>query len=873
MLIQEGVTLDKLNLVTKRPRDLFDPDVDAFSVYLTNEPFLWSQKNIEATIIRPQSYGIDFYGDVLFGSIDGLRNEQRAERFLEASLKGWQYAFEHPDETISIIHGKYNSQGRSRAHLLYEHDTLRDLVEPALIPIGQQNPYRWERIAQIYHSLGMAPAPDDFSDFIYDPARDRAQRLEQWTTAVIVFMSAVSIAAVMLWLWSKSLQRALVLRTASLNQEIRSHHLTQHDLKRALAKYKTLFSTFPHGITVADDHGNIIEANEASETLLGLAKTDHVARTLDGAEWRIIRPDGSNMPRDERPAVVALRGKRTVADSEMGVCRPDGEVTWLSVTAAPLPVEDCGVVVTYSDITERKMAQDALQRITGMLSRTESIAHIGSWQWEVEQDLVTWSDELFRIFALDPSSPAPSFAEHHGLYSPEDMARLQSAVERALTQAEPYELDLRAIRSDGETRYCRAAGFPEIDSNGKVVRLFGFLQDNTEARELQQALIQAQKMEAIGRLTGGIAHDFNNILGGVLGFAELALHHAGDQDPKLTGYLKQIETAGGRARDLVKQLMIYSRGQRAGEIVTGPLGILVDETIALLRPMLPAIIEIRVNMPSEPLHVAVDVLHLQQILMNLAINARDAMPFGGTLRITARHVSLSGQRSAISAKPIFGEFVELVVADTGYGIAAEQIESVFQPFFTTKEPGKGTGMGLAVVAGLLTTNGGDVLLESERGQGTTFRLLLSPADELMNDASDVESQVVGKQHSRLPACRVLIAEDESFLRDYLLETLTAAGADVVASADGLEALARFLESPGDIDVVLTDIAMPGMDGLTLAGKVREIDNDIPIILCTGNNETATEVVQQQLKIDEVLHKPLSQAELVRAIKHALGHLE
>ncbi|MCF7990967.1 MAG: ABC transporter substrate-binding protein [Thiohalocapsa sp.] len=486
MFIQEGVTLDKLNIISKLPRDLADPEVDAFSVYLTNEPFLWRQQGIEAAIIRPQSYGIDFYGDVLFSSADNLRNEIRARKFLNASLMGWRYAFEHPEETISIIQREYNSQGRSRAHLLYEHDVMLKLVEPNHIPVGQQNLYRWERIGQIYHSLGMAPAIDDFSDFIYDPARDHARRLERQTSAAIAFVSLAVIVALLLWLWSKSLQKALLLKTTSLREEIRSHRLTQNDLKRALAKYKTLFSAFPHGITVSDDQGNIVEANEAAQTLLGVATSDHVARRLDGNEWRIIRSDGSSMPSNEWPAVAALQEKRTVADGEMGICRPDGQVIWLSVTAAPLPVEGHGVVVTYSDITERKKAQESLQQTTAMLSRTESIARIGSWQWEVERDLVTWSDELFRIFGRDPSSAAPSFAEHDQLYFPEDLARLQRAVERAVTKAEPYELDLRAMRSDGETRYCRAVGSPDLDADGRVFRLYGFLQDNTELFLAQQ---------------------------------------------------------------------------------------------------------------------------------------------------------------------------------------------------------------------------------------------------------------------------------------------------------------------------------------------------------------------------------------------------
>jgi PAS domain S-box-containing protein len=486
MLIQEGVTLDKLTILSQLPRDLDDPEIDAFSVYLTNEPFLWRQQGIAATIIRPQSYGIDFYGDVLFSTVAGLRDEDRAQRFLNASIKGWRYAFDHPDETVSVIAREYNSKGRSRSHLRYEHAAMIPLVEPAHIPIGQQNPYRWERIGKIYESLGMAPATIDFSDFIHDPARDRARRLERQTRTAVAVVSTAVIAALLLWLWNKSLRQALILKTASLREEIRRHSSTQQDLERTLAKYKTLFSAFPHGITVADDDGNIIEANRVSERLLGVAQADHVARRLDGTEWRVVRPDGSSMPSDEWPAVAALRERRTVADVEQGICRPDGRVVWLSVTAAPLPVSGYGVVVTYSDITERKKAQQALRQTTSMLLRTEAIARIGSWQWEVEEDLVIWSDELFRIFGLAPAVTAPTFAEHHHLYFPEDMLRLRSAVERAVDAAEPYELDLRAIRSDGATRYCRAAGFAERDATGKVFRLYGFLQDNTELFLAQQ---------------------------------------------------------------------------------------------------------------------------------------------------------------------------------------------------------------------------------------------------------------------------------------------------------------------------------------------------------------------------------------------------
>lgn len=507
MLIQEGVTFDKLDLIDpmQSPKAFDDPDIDAFSVYATNEPFRWQQEGVAANMIRPASYGIDFYGDVLFSTAEELRDERRARAFLNASLKGWRYAFAHPDETISVIRDHYNSEGRSEAHLRFEHDVMLDLVQPSLIAIGQQNPYRWQRIGQIYTSLGMAPEKKDFSSFIYDPERDRAKRLEQQIIAAIALVLAAMILALVLWLWNKALQKALARRTASLVKEIHSHRSTQDDLERALIKYKTLFNAFPHGITVSDESGNILEANAASEELLGVTTEDHRERRLDGKEWRIIRQDGSLMPRGEWASVQALEENRTVADCEMGICRPDGRVIWLSVTAAPLPVAGHGVVVTYSDITERKKAEESLRQTTTMLSRTETIAHIGSWQWEVSSDLVSWSHELFRIFGLDSASAAPAFAEQHRLYAADDMARLRRAVNQAVQEATPYELDLRVIRSDGETRYCRAAGFPEIDADGKVFRLYGFLQDNT-------ALVLAHQE------TKKLLHDQTAILDNIPGY-------------------------------------------------------------------------------------------------------------------------------------------------------------------------------------------------------------------------------------------------------------------------------------------------------------------------------------------------------------------
>jgi len=265
---------------------------------------------------------------------------------------------------------------------------------------------------------------------------------------------------------------------------------------------------------------------------------------------------------------------------------------------------------------------------------------------------------------------------------------------------------------------------------------FASFSDITEARDLQRALIQSQKLEAVGRLTGGIAHDFNNILGGVLGFADLARRRNANKDEKIQLYLKQIETAGLRARDLVRQLLIYSRGERTGEIKPLPMAPMIKEIMKLLRPTFPSNIVIDKKVPEKSLGIAVDPLHLHQILMNLCLNAKSAMPDGGVLKVSVRLAELSGESCAITQQSVRGQWVEMSVADSGSGIQSAQQELLFQPFYTTKPIGEGSGMGLAVVAGLLRSYHGHVLVNSKPGQGAEFRVLFPPVD-----VSDLESSM------------------------------------------------------------------------------------------------------------------------------------
>lgn len=364
MLIHEGVSFDKLHVidaVTSSP-DYTNPDIDAFSVYETNEPFLLKQQGIETDLIKPINYGIDFYGDCLFSTTQELTtHSERSQLFLQASLKGWQYAFAHPEETIALVLSKYNTDNKSRDHLRYEYDAMRQLILPEYIPLGQQNQFRWERIAQTYAELGMAPTEQNIPDFIYDPQRDNARKLQRYQRISLLVMMVVSVLALLLYFWNRTLKVLVRRKTQSLHDEIVSHRTTQKKLKVALTKYQTLFNSFPLGITVSDEAGNIIETNWAAEKFLAVSKPEQEKRAIDGQEWKIVRPDGTLMPPREYASVKALQEKRTIENVELGIVTSHDDIIWLNVTAAPLPLEGYGVVVTYGDITDRKQAEDRLK--------------------------------------------------------------------------------------------------------------------------------------------------------------------------------------------------------------------------------------------------------------------------------------------------------------------------------------------------------------------------------------------------------------------------------------------------------------------------------------------------------------------------------
>jgi CheY-like chemotaxis protein len=378
-------------------------------------------------------------------------------------------------------------------------------------------------------------------------------------------------------------------------------------------------------------------------------------------------------------------------------------------------------------------------------------------------------------------------------------------------------------------------------------------------------------MEAIGHLTGGIAHDFNNILTGIMGYLTLASEReAANRDVKLARHLQQAQHGATRARELIQQMLAFSRAQR-GKPRAVSLAPLAEEAVELLGPSLPATVELRTTLEQDLPAVMVDPVQVEQILLNLCINARDAMDGAGKIAVGVRLAANGAALRCTSCqRPADGRYVELAVSDTGPGIAPQVLERMFEPFFSTKEVGRGSGMGLAMVHGIVHEHGGHVVVETSLGKGATFRVLL-PALEGGPEMAAAQSPGTERARPLRDALdgRVLLVDDEQLVGEFMAELLGGWGLEVTVRRDPVEGKRWLAEDPARVDLVLTDQTMPSMTGLELARCVAALRPGLPVILYSGYAENIGTEELAQSGVRALLAKPVEPELLFAALADAL----
>ena len=568
----------------------------------------------------------------------------------------------------------------------------------------------------------------------------------------------------------------------------------------------------------------------------------------------------------------ALAGESLREESGRFV-RADGAVRWLRWEVRPWhDAKDAigGIVMFCEDITERKTAEEALQASQVRLRESENrfrevVETIREVFWisDAEKSRILYVSPAYeKIWQRPCAELYASAREWLQSVHPEDRARVAQA---SLTgqAAGTYDETFRVVRPDLSVRWVRDRAYPVRDESGEVVRIVGTSEDVTERKKLEEQFLRTQRLEAIGTLASGVAHDLNNILSPIFMIAPLLTPKL--SDPADVEMLGIVERSAVRGANVVRQLLTFSRGI-AGE--RGPLQIrhLVAEMAAIMSETFPREIGISQMIPADLTPVVGDATQLHQVLMNLCVNARDAMPDGGRLSIEAANIFLGPEdvRGQAGANP--GRHVVLTVSDTGHGIPPELRARLFEPFFTTKDVGKGTGLGLSTVLGIVKSHGGFVTVESEVARGTAFRVYLPCSDSDHAASAPVAPRETPSRQGEL----VLVVDDEPSVRTAMQHVLENKGFAVLTAASGREGLALFLLQRAHVRAVVTDLMMADMGGVALVRALRDLSPNLAILAASGLEGAESRDSLYALGVTELLPKPYAPAELLEALDRELA---
>ena len=521
-------------------------------------------------------------------------------------------------------------------------------------------------------------------------------------------------------------------------------------------------------------------------------------------------------------------------------------------------------------VIERKLAEESLRSSERRLREAQRVAGVGSWELDLASGIVFWSESLNRMVGRDPDLPAPPYVDLPRYYAPESWERLGAAIQVALTTGAGYELDLHVIREDGGQWWQTARGKVARAPSGEIVGLHGTVLDITARRQAEQSaaylegqLQQAQKMETVGRLAGGVAHDFNNMLGVIIGHAEMALSETDPAQP-LHRDLTEIHTAARRSADLTKQLLAYARKQRIVRKVLD-MNATVPAVLAMLHRVLGENVVLKWTPAARLWAVSVDQSQLEQLLTNLCVNARDAIEYSGTVEIATANVVIDAPFCAAHPDATPGEHARLTVTDDGRGISSQLLPHLFEPFFTTKGVGEGTGLGLATVYGAVRQNDGFITVESTAGQGTRFDVYFPKcAGELeLVRGADVAAPPAGGNET------ILVVEDEPKLLQLTAKALEAHGYRVLSACGPDDAMRLATEHSGAIDLLLTDVVMPGMNGRDLVDSLVPANAQLKYLFMSGFSEHIS--LGRELLADEAhfIGKPFAVAELTAKVRGLL----
>lgn len=557
---------------------------------------------------------------------------------------------------------------------------------------------------------------------------------------------------------------------------------------------------------------------------------------------------------------------RTLAPwhNEWRVRHPEKGQIWVEAHAVPTREPDGGTLWygLMIDVTQRKHAEEELRRSQARLQAAVMASGIGTYIWDAVSGRLWWDDVLLRLFDRTREEIEQGGIEGAAQFvQPEDRALVfKSMIPVREGKTDTLNIEYRSLRHDGELQWIAATGRVDRDAQGQITRMTGACMDITARKRAEEAQRNSQKIEALGTLAGGIAHDFNNLLLAIAGNARLAMDELNADHPARRN-LEEIETAGARASDLVHRILAFSHQSEPRRAII-ELKPTVEEALRLLRATLPAMIKIQSRFSADTPPVNADSTQIHQIIMNLVTNSAHAIgDDGGTIAVEVDRVQAGTGSLDIPADISPGVHARIRVADTGCGMSRGTLDRIFDPFFTTKPVGQGTGLGLSVVHGIVRSHEGVITVESEPDRGSMFSVYL-PASTRPVDRVETPVKTVERGRGQ----RVMYVDDEDALVYLLTRTLQRLGYEVVGFNDPGQALQAFREDPAGFDVIVTDVAMPGMSGFHLARALLEIRADIPIVMTSGYVRPQDREAAQKIGVRDLILKPDTLEELGRTLE-------
>ena len=925
LLLSEGISLAQIQLVehTFDYSDLIEGNVDAATAYITVQPYLLLEQGVSPRVIRPQNYGIDFYGDCLFTSEQELRRHpERVKAFRAASVKGWAYAMGHKDELIELIATKYRPP-ITRERLSYEAQAMEEIIVPQLVDIGHMNAGRWQHIADVYVKAGMLDPDYSLEGLLYSPAVGLDHRwLRRVLGLALASVALIGTVAFALLLFNRRLRSAVEQRTIALSKantrlraEVQERKQASQALQESELRFRDLFENSPDAIFVEDSDGNVLDVNPAACRLHQLER-----KNLVGMHVSELVP--ANMRQDVSQSFSALSEGRL--DSLEGVSlTTNGEAVPVEIRSSPMEFAGKPAVLLHvRDATVRKRAEDGLRQQLHWMEVLTDISRSIVRRNDIRSILKVIMQHLEKSFSFAlgtigllgaqkeayvsvMSSRGRALATHMDLEEG-DFIPLASDL---IHQMEANQVNTRLLAeissndlSEPSQRMLQVASDNDLKSMvvmpfaaegtwlGSVFMFFstvasiseyeqGFLHGVAESlsvavqnrklyedlehsynqlKDTQKALMEQERLNAMGQMASGIAHDINNTLVPITLYTDVLL----ESEVDVSDWAKQcLQTVKEAAKDIENTTMrlrkFYRRQEEETAMQLLDVKRLLDQVLELARPRwedMPQregmVIDIRSEIADGQVELYGNESEIREALINLVFNAVDALPQGGsiTVRVDRREQQVS-----------------IEVIDTGTGMSEEQRQRCQEPFFTTKGE-RGTGLGLSTVYGTMQRHAGEMEVDSQVGQGTSIRLLFPVPGHQLPEPS--EAQRVDFDTD----LRILCIDDDSTVRKSLMKTLQREGYAVEVADSGSQGVQKFsLEARGKrpFDLVITDLGMPHMDGKQVACEIKRLSADTPVILLSGWGNLMQGDQEVPPEIDCVLGKPSSVGDLRSAIHRAV----